>query len=263
MAPASNLYLYAITVPEAEPHLRNLRGVRGRGRNNTGASRISLLEVDGISMVVSPFQGRKVRPERRNISAHHAVQRALMNQGFPFLPAAFGMVAPSQGSLERLLEANRENVRREMDKLADKVEMGLKVRWDVPNIFEYFVYRFRELSHLRDRLLSSPGGVRHEDRIALGETFASIRKDVRAQDTETILEVLEPTVVAVHEDTPSSDDMVARLAFLVEADREKDFEKAVFEAAGHFDNDYAFDYNGPWPPYNFVEVSLTLPESEA
>jgi hypothetical protein len=30
------------------------------------------------------------------------------------------------------------------------------------------------------------------------------------------------------------------------------------EAAGMFNNDYAFDYNGPWAPHNFVEVDLKL-----
>ena len=42
------------------------------------------------------------------------------------------------------------------------------------------------------------------------------------------------------------------LACLVRRDAFAAFEQAVFEAAKLFDNRYAFDYNGPWPPYNFV-----------
>jgi hypothetical protein len=34
------------------------------------------------------------------------------------------------------------------------------------------------------------------------------------------------------------------------------FEEGVFEAAKLFDNNYTFDYNGPWAPHNFVELDL-------
>jgi hypothetical protein len=30
------------------------------------------------------------------------------------------------------------------------------------------------------------------------------------------------------------------------------------EAAKLFDNHFSFDYNGPWPPYNFVNVNLSM-----
>ena len=36
----------------------------------------------------------------------------------------------------------------------------------------------------------------------------------------------------------------------------KGFEQGVFEAANRFDSHYAFDFNGPWTPHNFVEVDL-------
>ena len=48
------------------------------------------------------------------------------------------------------------------------------------------------------------------------------------------------------------------LACLVDRDRLKDFEAGVVEAARGFNNDYAFDFNGPWPPHNFVNVQVKL-----
>jgi len=38
----------------------------------------------------------------------------------------------------------------------------------------------------------------------------------------------------------------------------KQLEEAVFQAARLFDNNYAFDLNGPWAPHNFVEMDLKL-----
>jgi hypothetical protein len=32
----------------------------------------------------------------------------------------------------------------------------------------------------------------------------------------------------------------------------------VFAAAKLFDNNFTFDYSGPWAPHNFVELELDL-----
>ena len=48
------------------------------------------------------------------------------------------------------------------------------------------------------------------------------------------------------------------LACLVERDQQLGFEQAVLEVARRFDNNFAFDINGPWPPHNFVEIALQM-----
>ena len=49
---------------------------------------------------------------------------------------------------------------------------------------------------------------------------------------------------------------VMNLACLVDRNQVDKFESVVFEAANHFDDNFAFDYNGPWAPHNFVEVDI-------
>ena len=46
------------------------------------------------------------------------------------------------------------------------------------------------------------------------------------------------------------------LACLVERGAQKAFEDGVFEAANRFDNNFSFDFNGPWAPHHFVNVAL-------
>ena len=50
--------------------------------------------------------------------------------------------------------------------------------------------------------------------------------------------------------------MIMKLACLVESNRQPQWEEAVRQAACSFDENYRFDYSGPWPPYNFVNVDL-------
>ena len=49
--------------------------------------------------------------------------------------------------------------------------------------------------------------------------------------------------------------LVAAVA-LIDRDGRKQFEQGVIQAARLFDDRFAFDFNGPWPPHNFVEIDL-------
>jgi hypothetical protein len=48
------------------------------------------------------------------------------------------------------------------------------------------------------------------------------------------------------------------LACLVQRDLQNEFENAVIEAANLFDDAFCFDFSGPWPPYTFTDVQLSM-----
>ena len=93
---------------------------------------------DRIAAIVSDLPDKKVRPERRRLAAHHEVLRRLMAD-HTVLPMAFGLIADGPESVHRILRLNRDVFDEQLDRLRGKVEMGLRVNWDVPNIFEYIV----------------------------------------------------------------------------------------------------------------------------
>jgi hypothetical protein len=47
-------------------------------------------------------------------------------------------------------------------------------------------------------------------------------------------------------------------AFLVEREREGEFDSAVNKIARKYGQRLKFKYTGPWPPYNFVNIRLKL-----
>ena len=48
------------------------------------------------------------------------------------------------------------------------------------------------------------------------------------------------------------------LACLLDRTSLGEFEAGVLEAAAYFDDNFAFDYNGPWAPHNFVEMEVEI-----
>lgn len=210
----------------------------------------------GMAAVVSDIETQRIRPERRNLAAHRAVLSGLMSVEDAVLPMRFGTIASGVDEIKRLLAANREIFARQLKQISGKLEMGVRVVWDVPNIFEYFVDSHPELKAARDELFGGSARASQNDRIELGRMFERLREKDRLVHTVVVEKEIGPQCSAIKRGTPREDREIMNLACLVEKNWRAEFEKSVFQAATHFDNNFVFDYNGPWPPHTFAEITI-------
>lgn len=250
-------YLYAIVprsdaLPEEPGEIYQSGGLNG--------SHIYSVPQGSVAAVVSDVRESKFRPERRHLSAHHNTLQALMKEGRTLLPVSFGVVAEDPEALRRILSLNEDSFCEQLRRVDGKIEMGLKVMWDVPNIFQYIVEVHPELKRLRDRLFRGGGEPTQDQKIALGRRFEQLLDEDRTTHTEKVCEVLEDVCSEIAENDPRDEKEVMDLACLIARDGQEEFEAGVFEAAKRFDDNYAFDYDGPWPPYNFVHTELKMPQ---
>ncbi len=242
-------YLYAIIDGGGDREALGFEGVDGAEVYSMG---------DGlVSAVVSDLPDRKVRPERRKLAAHHDVLKKLMADR-TVLPMAFGLIADGPESVRRILRLNAPAFEDQIRRLKGKVEMGLRVAWDVPNIFEYALKIHPELLELRDHIFRGGREPSQDDKIEVGRTFERLMTEEREAHGERVAAILGPHCAEIKMNKVRNDREVLNLAALVERDRMKDFEAGVIEAARDFDHHFAFDFNGPWPPHNFVEIELRI-----
>jgi hypothetical protein len=216
---------------------------------------ISTITEGRLAAVVSGTTGPKIRPERRHLARHQEVLKQLLSHTTP-LPMSFGIVADDPEAIRKILRRNQRLFLEQMQHVAGKVEMGLRVSWDVPNIFEYFVNTNAELRSARDLLLGGNRQPTQEDKIELGRMFDRLLREERDSHTEQVEQILAGACSEVKASKCRNEREVMNLACLVGRDAQESFGKAVFQAAQRFDNNFVFDYNGPWAPHNFVEVTL-------
>jgi hypothetical protein len=210
-----------------------------------------------VAAVISDFEAAKIRPERRHLAAHQEVLKKLMEEATP-LPMSFGIIAQGPKAIKKILSIHQQTFIEKLNHVAGRVEMGLRVTWDVPNIFEYFVLTHEELRAARDLYLGRNREPSQEDKIEVGRMFDRILNEDREAYAEQVEDVLSQCCVESNRNTPRNEREVINLACLVERKGLDEFEKGIFEAARLFDNNFAFDYNGPWAPHNFVNVALNL-----
>lgn len=239
-------YLYAITDAVEHPVCGDI-GINGAA--------VYAVSQGPVAAVVSDVTDRRIRPERKNLAAHHAVVKRLL-EDTTVLPVAFGTIADSPQAVRDILKKNSNAFVEQLGRVRGKVEMGLRVAWDVPNIFDYIVNRHPELAALRDEVMGKQRGPSQEDKIELGRRFDRLLTQERERHTEAVVEVLAPHCVDITQNQPREEREVMHLACLVNRDAQKGFEDGVFEAAKRFDNHFAFDFNGPWAPHHFVHVAL-------
>ena len=218
--------------------------------------KVYTLRYKDIAALVSdlPFVG-KIKPLKANLEPHHQVIKEI-NRRFTVIPMSFGHITKSEGDILRMLKLNYDEISAELERLQGKVEMGLKIFWDVENIFEYFVKNYRELEDFRDTIFGRSSPPTRQEMIELGSLFEEKRTEERERHTEKVIDALRDYVQDFKVNEPIGEKMVLNSAFLIEGDEEKAFEEGIHRAAGLFDGNFTFDYNGPWAPYSFVELEL-------
>lgn len=244
-------YLYGFTDGQSSP-LTELLGLAG--------APVHVLRFQDVAALVSDHPVEKLSLLRRNLEPHHRVVREAGQQA-TFIPATFGHISESAEQIVDLLRDNYAAIQEELHRLAGKVEMGVKLLWDVDSIFDFFVSFDRELRNRRDRVFGKSRPTL-EEKLELGAYFDKRLKQERERMGNLIIEALRPLTGEVRVNPPSDEKMVLNAAFLIERSREKEFEESLYRAAGMFDSNFALDYSGPWPPYNFVRLSLKLEAAE-
>jgi len=247
-AASGRTYVYAV-ITDAQGRTYGDFGIDGR--------KVYSIPVGRVAAVVSDLPGGTIRPERSRLAAHQEVLKRLMGEATP-LPMSFGIVADSPEAVRKMLSRNQHELLEQLRRVAGKVEMGLRVTWDVPNIFEYFVNTHPELRLARDRLLGGHREATQEQRIEVGRMFDRLLNEDREAYADKVEGILTPHCIEIEQNKCRNEREVMNLACLVERVAMPQFESGVFEAAQQFDNNFAFDYNGPWAPHNFVQIDLEL-----
>ncbi len=246
-------YLYGITMADAaaadDGALPAAQGVAGASVETVVEGR--------LAAVVSRLESDAVRPQRANLAAHHRILRDLAETR-PVAPVVFGTIARDEERLRRLLQTNQDALLDLLARLRGKVEMSLKASWDLPNVFEYFVATHQELEAMRDRLFRCGRTPSVEEKVELGELFVSLLQQARSRHVGRVKESLAPCCADLRTIDPGDERLIMKLACLVQRERQAEWEDGVRRAASLFDDHYCFDYNGPWPPYNFVDIDLKL-----
>ncbi len=242
---AVGTYLYGFTTTQFQPDAQ-LRGLANE--------RVRTVGFRDVAAVVSRHPVQRLVPRRANLEPHHRIVRQVSSRS-PLVPAAFGHISQSEEAIVRVLRDYYDDIRGEINRLANRAEMSVKLRWTVPNIFKYFVQQHSDLRELRDRVFRRPDPS-FDEKLQVGSLFDAKLASERDRLRAVLLKALASVSADSISNPPRDEAMVCDCVLLIDTAHAGGFAQSIQSAAMKFDQNYTLQYSGPWPPYSFVRLQL-------
>ncbi|GAA1149149.1 GvpL/GvpF family gas vesicle protein [Streptomyces hebeiensis] len=235
------VYVYSIT---GSSHPRRLEGLGGVG---DPPRELRTVEGGSLTAVVSDAP-EPLRPKRRDLAAHHAVQERLMADGV-VLPLRFGLTAPDDEAVRAALEERADEYRTRLRALRGCVEYHVKAAQQEESMLRQILQQSEEARRLNEEIRS--GADRPDLPLALGELVAR-EVQVRQNALATrVVETLRPYAREERSSEPTGEDFV-NVSFLVDHTDEEGFVSAERGLVDDLGDAFDVRVRGPLPAYSFV-----------
>jgi hypothetical protein len=198
----------------------------------------------------------EVLPTRENLFAHQKVLTRMMEK-YCLIPMSFGNVFNSEEDVLLITEHLYEQLELLFPQIENKMEVGLKIiakkQW-----LDTEVENDPILHELKKEINDKNVHVSYYDQIRIGELAQKFILSLQQKMETDIHSSLSELAVASKTNTPSTENMLLNAAYLVDRQKEETFDQKVNELYELYKDQVDFQYTGPWPAYNFVNIKLKI-----
>jgi len=248
-------YVYGV-IEGREPQSFGKIGIGGAGEN------VYTAHHGDVAAVVSKTPVFIFDPTRENALAHeHVIETVMKNH--TIIPMSFGTVFRTDDDIREVLKSIYPSLKDVLKQMANKLEFGLKVTWDRDRIVEELKRENEEIHRFQHELTRKHLQSTYFARMQLGRMIDKALAERAAEVVREIYDGLRAVCVASRDNKVIGDKMIMNAAFLIQKDKEPEFDAAVNAVAQKFGDRLNFKYTGPWPPYNFVNIRLKLERGTA
>lgn len=253
MSEETGIYIFCAIGHEGEMDLGKVE-LEGEQRD------IFLISYKDASMVAAEVPQKIYHPKRENLMMHQQVISRVMEQSDTVVPISFGNVFRSKEDVEALLENLYPQFETLFPAIKGKIEIGLKVigksEW-----LESVVKESPGVEKMSTSLKGKSESAGYYERIQLGGMAQKVFQNLQTEMKSEIFAPLQEAAESAKANDPSSERMLLNAAFLIDRDKEKEFDELVNKAHEAWKGKADFNYSGPWPAYNFVNIRLKVEEA--
>lgn len=237
------IYIYCI-VDSSEPKRFKSVGIGGRG------DQVYTLSYDGMSAAVSRSPKMRYQALRENLMPHELVVEEAMRE-FTTLPVRFCTIAQSEEEvIEKGLKRFYTTLKDLIEQMKGKVELGLRAMWI--NMDQIFA-EIAEIPEIKS-LKQSP----NSNLMEIGRRVQELLNLKKEKEVEDLLAKFKSIVIDYKLNSTYGDPWLCNAAFLVEKEKEKDFDELINKIHEQHKDRINLKYVGPLAPYNFANVELML-----
>lgn len=199
-------------------------------------------------------------PNKDNLMMHQQAVSRIMEKNDTVIPVSFGNVFQSKEDVQVLLENLYPQFKRLFPEIKGKIELGLKVigkkEW-----LESKVSEDSNIEKMAKAVQGKSEAASYYERIQLGGAAQKLVASLQNEVKQEVLQPLQEIAEASKTNDPIGEKMLLNASFLVDRDKEEQFDRTVNEVYENWEDKVEFNYSGPWPAYNFINIRLKVEEA--
>jgi Gas vesicle synthesis protein GvpL/GvpF len=236
-------YVYGLIKAETEiPD-----GLAGLGPSG----RVSTVAVGRVAAIVSDVPTDRPLGVRGDLVAHEMVLDAVAARD-AVVPMRFPAVVEERAVVDELLAPNEEHFVTLLENLEGRSQFTLTGRYEQDAVLREVLEGDEEIRALREKVRELPEDASYYDRVRLGELIVGALEQRREVEGAGIIDRLEPFAVATVANQLGAPEDVVNAAFLVERERQEEFENAVEGVGEELAGRVRLRLLGPVAPYDFT-----------
>ncbi|PKL50080.1 MAG: gas vesicle synthesis GvpLGvpF [Planctomycetes bacterium HGW-Planctomycetes-1] len=241
-------YIYCVIDSDKQLSLGPL-GIGGRG------DQLHTICFNGIAALVSDAPLGRYRVSRENSIAHEKAIETAMAQ-YTVLPVRFATVAEDEDKVKRILEKEHDRFKDLLGSIAGKTEISLKAIFKEGIVYKDILEKYEDIRVLKVKIAALAPEKSHNQRREIGRMVEEALQREKEIVREDILDTLSPLAAEVKTNDTYGELMIINAAFFVEKEKEPDFDQQVQILDEKYSQEVTFNYVGPLPPFNFVNISI-------
>ena len=178
------------------------------------------------------------------------------------IPMRLGTFAQSDEEVKEILASGYRTIKDIFGRAKDMVEIDVAATLSDFNSFMQEISEEVEIKQLKQSLLSKKGGVTIDDQMEVG---VLVKKHLDKRRTDYAGRIQAALSVVCDSFKPHDlmdDKMVLNTAFLLNQNKQNDFERKVEEINNEFKEKFNFRCVGPLPPYSFYTLEIKKAQFE-
>ncbi|MCJ7728847.1 MAG: GvpL/GvpF family gas vesicle protein [Sedimentisphaerales bacterium] len=241
-------YIYCV-IESGRPQSFGPFGIGGRG------DQLHTICFNGVAALVSDAPIGKYRVSRENSLSHEKAIEVVMAE-YTALPVRFATVAEDEEKVRRILGKEHDRFKDLLDNIKNKTELGLKAIFEETVIYKDILEKHEDIRLLKEKIAAITSEKSHYHRMEIGRMVEEALRKEREIVKDDIINTLSPLAVEVKTNNTYGELMIVNAAFLVEKEKEADFDRQVQQLGDKYAGKATFKYVGPLPPFNFVNIAI-------
>jgi hypothetical protein len=215
------------------------------------SGKVSTIAHGRVAAIVSDVPIDRPLGVREDLVAHETVLDTVAAQA-AVVPMRFPAVVEEHAVVDELLAPNEDHFVALLDDLEGRVQFTLTGRYEQDAVLREVLQSDEEIRDLREKVRELPEDAAYYDRVRLGELIVRALEQRRETEGAAIVDRLEPFAVATVTNQLAAPEEVVNVAFLVERERQEEFENAVEDVGKDLAGRVRLRLLGPVAPYDFT-----------